>query len=109
VCCDFFIYTDSDAGIVIDIFYADSIRNLGGILNIKLKRYELINPDTQIYLVCTNKIIDQGSIDKLVLNKKQKVPDNIFVVGEMFFTQNVITSIAQRKGGLNERFQNGLF
>ena len=86
---DFFIYLDGKEGIVIDLFYAENISNLGKIINIKLKQY--IKTDYPVYLVLVrNAVIQQLEIDTLMKNRRISLPKNIYVLTEESFKKILI-------------------
>ncbi len=93
--CDFFIYNMSNKAlsIVIDVFYADSLYNLAGIVNIKTKRY--VNISYRSYLVSIGDKISQNEIDGLMRNKKFRLPDNIIVCSEKWFKDNLQTLLGR--------------
>lgn len=87
VCCDFFIYKNSISsfgGIVIDIFYAENLRNLMAIIRIKLKRYSSL-PFEVYFVLVGNNAIEQASIDFTVNNKKNSIPTHIKIMREDSF------------------------
>lgn len=89
VSCDFFIYLTENSGAVVDIFYAESMLNLVNIVNIKLRRYKLITPET--YLVAVgNEVLTQGAIDAKVRNRLIPLPAHIHVVSESHFKSAII-------------------
>lgn len=95
VSCDFFIYMDDNTGVAIDIFYADSIVNLINVVNIKIKRYRLIQPRT--YLVCVgNESITQVAIAAKTSNRQAPLPDHVFLVSEEYFKDVVIPQLQQQ-------------
>jgi len=93
--CDFFIYLNENTGIVIDIFYAESIINLINIVNLKMKRYLLISPETYLVVV-GNTSINQQNIDLKIRNRKIPVPTNIKIVCEEYFKKQIIPKIKKR-------------
>ncbi|MGC9605684.1 MAG: hypothetical protein ABSF56_02950 [Minisyncoccia bacterium] len=93
ICCDFFIYKSDNEGIVIDLFYAQDIKSLGGVVSIKMKRYSSIH--SKIYFVLVNnEKIDQKEIDELIRRKDKKLPQNISVMTEKFFKKTVLLELA---------------
>lgn len=101
VSCDFFIYTKQNAGIVIDIFFAESIANLVNIVNIKLRRYQLITPETYLVLV-GNSTIAQDAINQKTAKRQTPLPAHIQVVSEAHFKSVVVPGIAQRSDFLKQ-------
>lgn len=93
--CDFYIYITKNSGVVIDIFYSSSVRNLTNIINIKLKRYILVNEPTYL-IVVGNSEITQIDIDSKMKNRKEPLPSHIQVISEAFFVQNVIPDLMAR-------------
>jgi hypothetical protein len=91
ICCDFFIYRKhtSEGGIVIDIFYAQDILSLGSVIRIKGKRY-LNLPFKVFFVLVGNKDIKQNDIDNLILNKQNALSENIFVLQEEIFKENLL-------------------
>ncbi len=84
ICCDFFIYTSTNKGFAIDIFYAKDTFSLTGVVNIKCKRYATLNFPIYFILVGNN-FIKQCDIDVLLYNKKNMLPNNIKVITEEEF------------------------
>lgn len=95
VSCDFFIYLDQNNGVVIDIFYAESIINLINVVNIKLKRYTLIAPETFLVIV-GNPSITQDIIDDKVSNRRIPIPAHINVVSEEYFEKKITNELKVR-------------
>jgi len=93
--CDFYIYLGEDTGIVIDIFYAESIINLINVVNIKLKRYSLIIPETYLVIV-GNPSITQQAIDIKIQNRKLPIPSHIKLVSEDYFKKQIALDIKKR-------------
>jgi hypothetical protein len=93
--CDFFVYLTQSYGIVIDIFYADSIVNFINIINIKLKRYILIEPETYLVVV-GNDNITQELIDEKIINRRTALPSHIKIVSEKNFKSVAVPSIVAR-------------
>lgn len=87
--CDFFIYNleEKKKSITIDVFYAENLYNLAGIVNIKIKRYIKIPYST--YLVSIGNKISQEDIQKLIENKRASLPNNIQVCSEDWFKNNL--------------------
>lgn len=93
--CDFFIYLDSSQGVVVDIFYADSIINFVNVVNIKLRRYSLIIPETYLVVV-GNPHITQELIDAKTVNRKLPLPAHIKLASEDFFFEECIVQLQSR-------------
>jgi hypothetical protein len=92
IACDFFVYVSKTEGIALDLFYAMDIWSLARIVNIKLKRYELLPRNQEIYFISiTNHKIDQISVDKMMGSRKSKVPNNICVMTEEEFKAKLKT------------------
>ncbi|MBP6917089.1 hypothetical protein KBB76_02735 [Candidatus Saccharibacteria bacterium] len=68
---DFYIYLNNSTGVVIDIFYAENIRSLISVVNIKVKRYSLISQKTLLVVVGKPDIFQSDKNEK---NKKKKNP-----------------------------------
>lgn len=101
VSCDFFIYLQPNEGVVIDIFYAENMRNLVNIINIKLKRYCLINQETYLVVV-GNSGIGSVTLDAKMKNKKLPLPAHITVMTEDRFKSVVVAQLQQRSCFLKE-------
>lgn len=95
VSSDFYIYLSPNTGIVVDIFYADSLRNLVNVVNIKLKRYVLISQETYLVVV-GNEAIDAGELVAKMGNKKHPLPRHISVLTEHEFKALVIPELKAR-------------
>ncbi|MEK7601774.1 MAG: hypothetical protein AAB480_04555 [Patescibacteria group bacterium] len=69
---DFFVYDNTD-GFCVDVFYAQSLRNVSGCLNIKLKKYANVAEfmTYPIVFLQVNPDISQIDLDTLVENKKR--------------------------------------
>lgn len=92
---DFYIYLDEHTGIVIDIFYADSIINLINVVNIKLKRYSLIIPETYLVVV-GNLSIAQEAINKKVMNRRVPLMSHISIASEDYFKNTIVPILKER-------------
>ncbi|MEK7503119.1 MAG: hypothetical protein AAB556_01590 [Patescibacteria group bacterium] len=70
---DFFVY-DGKAGFCVDVFYANSLKNVGGCLNLKLAKYSQIGklPYPIIFLQMNDRI-DQVELDDLIGKKKRRL------------------------------------
>lgn len=65
----------------IDIFYPSQFHGLRGCVQHKLKKYKgLKDSRFPIYFVCLNAEFSQETINKMIANKKQKVPKFIHVL-----------------------------
>jgi hypothetical protein len=85
---DFFVYKNDSEGIVIDLFYARDMHSLGGIVNIKLKKYT--NVKYPVYFVLVgNEDINQRIIDEKVGNRKNQLPTHIKVLTENNFKDSL--------------------
>lgn len=93
--CDFYIYLNSNEGIIIDIFYADSILNLINVVNLKLKRYALVIPETYLVVV-GNAAITQQLINTKAQNRKIPLPPHVTVVSTEYFDKGIIPSLKLR-------------
>lgn len=74
---DFFIY-DAGNGFCVDVFYPNSVRNLTGCLNIKLKKYSVtahLLPYLIIFLQM-NPAIQQERLNTLIESKERKLSQN---------------------------------
>lgn len=81
ICCDFFIYTSNNRGFAIDVFYAQDMFSLAGVLRIKCLRYKELKYKIFFVLV-GNKKISQEEIDSLLAKKKSAWPKHIIVLTE---------------------------
>lgn len=95
VSCDFYIYLNENSGIVTDIFYADSIINLVNIVNIKVKRYILVQEETYL-IVVGNQQIEQAAIDRKISNRQEPLPSHIKIVSEQHFKDTIIPVIIDK-------------
>lgn len=71
---DFFIYDGSEKGFCVDVFFADSLRNISGCLNIKLNKYSVSQMQVQGYPVIflqMNPAISEQDMDALISRKKR--------------------------------------
>jgi hypothetical protein len=92
---DFFIYLSKNTGIVIDIFYANSVINLVNVVNLKLKRYALIQPETYLVVV-GNEEISQEAIQIKVENRKIPLPKHVHIASEMYFKDVIVPMLRTR-------------
>jgi hypothetical protein len=92
---DFFIYITENVGVIIDIFYAESIRNLINVVNIKLKRYSLVSSETYLVVV-GNPDISTEDIAAKVANRKNSLPRHIHVITELTFKEETINALKSR-------------
>jgi hypothetical protein len=95
VSCDFYIYLTPKSGIAIDIFYADSVKNMLNIINIKLKRYELIRDETYLVIV-GNESITTETVDLKLLGRKSEIPKHITIATEQVFRSVIIPKLLDR-------------
>ncbi len=84
---DFFIYKNGTEGIVIDLFYARDMHSLGGIVNIKSKKYLSVGHPVYFVLV-GNEEITQEMIDKKIKNRKNQLSRHIRVVTERYVKES---------------------
>ena len=91
---DFYIYLNNSTGVVIDIFYAENIRSLISVVNIKVKRYSLISQKT-LLVVVGNPDISQSDINEKIKNKKNPLPPHIQVFSEKYFKEVAVPKIKQ--------------
>ena len=92
VASDFFVYLTEVDGIIIDLFYAQDIRSLVNIVNIKLKRYAPLPYCTYFVLVGNAEISDDAIIQKMA-NRTSPLPAHIQVLTERKFKQVVIEEL----------------
>jgi hypothetical protein len=95
VASDFFIYLNDKDGVVIDLFYAQDIRTLAKIVQIKLKRYTLLPFDTYFVLV-GNPSITNLQIDERMQNRSTALPAHIKVVNERSFKDSIVLALKNR-------------
>lgn len=81
---DYFIHFDEDKGAVIDLFYAQDIHSLAGIIGIKLKRYILLSCEVYFILV-GNPDITKKQVDALISRRKIALPSHISIDTEINF------------------------
>lgn len=89
---DFYIYLYGNKGVVIDIFYADSIINLVNVVNIKLKRYKLIDKETYLVVV-GNPSIKSSDLKVKINNRRDVIPSHITVITEEEFKSITVPSL----------------
>jgi hypothetical protein len=92
IASDFFIYLTELEGIVIDLFYAQDMRSLINIVNIKLKRYINLPYDVYFVLVGNPQILEKELVLRMA-NRSIPLPMNIKVVTEDTFKSNVIPEL----------------
>lgn len=96
---DYYIYLNDQEGVVIDIFYAESITNLVNVVNIKLKRYSLVTQETYLVVV-GNDLLRQEDIELKTKNRQIPLPRHIHVVSELFFKTAVINQLKSKSNYL---------
>lgn len=89
---DFFIYTNNKEGIMVDLFYAQDIYSLVGIVRIKSLKCVEVNIPVYFVLVGNNKIT-QEQIDEKIKNMKTPLLSHIKVMTEKFFKSSILDSI----------------
>lgn len=92
---DFYIYLSEKTGVVIDVFYANSIKNLIGVVAIKLKRYSLITDETYLVVV-GNPELTQTMIDAKTANRRTSLPAHIKICSEAYFKSEVVPKLQTR-------------
>lgn len=95
VSSDFYIYKNESDGFVIDLFYAQDVKTMAKVVNIKLKRYLLLGSKDIFFVLVGNGGISQFEIDKIVANKNVPLPYNIKIKSENEFKTKEILSIKQ--------------
>ncbi len=91
---DYFIYLKSNTGVIIDVFYANSLRNMSNIISIKLKTY--VKLKQQVYFVLVgNPNISNDDVMKQTLNRVNPLPSNIQVVTEKYFKSDITPLLKQ--------------
>lgn len=95
VSSDFFIYLTPKTGVVIDVFYADSIINFINVINIKLKRYILVTEPTYLVIV-GNDNITQELINSKVNNRKIPLPGHISLFSEVYFKESIVPYLKEK-------------
>lgn len=92
VTSDYFIYLNKDRGIVLDLFYAQDMHSLGGVINIKLKRYKSL-PFKTIFILVGNEQIAINQIHQFLSRRQSSLPQNILVDTEHNFKNSTINQI----------------
>lgn len=95
ICCDFFIYTGKEGGVVIDLFYAKDKYSLGIIIRTKEKRYKDLKLQT-FFISIGNPELKQILIEGMVENKKELLPKHIKVFEESYFKKNIETILGHQ-------------
>ena len=88
VASDFFIYLSDTQGFAIDLFYADSIKNVNKIITIKRKRYDQLT-NIPVFFIVINDSITQTDVDRMLENKKIVMLKHIRVFTEQYFKNNL--------------------
>lgn len=92
---DYFVYFDENKGAVIDLFYAQDIRSLAGIIGIKLKRYILL-PYEIYFILVGNPAITKEQIDILIARRKIALPSHITIDTEYNFKHSSVLKLKLR-------------
>jgi hypothetical protein len=92
---DYFIYFGPNKGVVLDLFYAQDLHSVSGVLSVKLRRYNGL-PYPTIFVLVGNNEIDIDRLRRLVSNKKNALPPNILVDTEINFKSSTIYDIKER-------------
>ncbi|HCM51514.1 TPA: hypothetical protein DIS56_00020 [Candidatus Saccharibacteria bacterium] len=95
VSSDYFIYLNEEIGVVIDLFYAKDRFSLGGVINIKLKRYSKLPFNTYFVLVGNGNLTFQEVADTIA-RRKIALPTNILIDSEQHFKESTIFEIKQQ-------------
>jgi hypothetical protein len=95
IASDFFVYLTELSGIVIDLFYAQDIRSLANIVNIKLKRYEALPYPTYFVLV-GNPTIGDDLIKRKMANRTLALPAHIKVTTEGEFKRSIVEELRRQ-------------
>src|SRR3989344_928256 len=89
---DFFIYAQN-YNFCIDIFHADSYRNLVSIINTKQRKYSDLTID--VFLINGNESQDSGitieKINRLYINKTNKLDSNVYILNKESFIEKMQT------------------
>ncbi len=93
---DFFIYTSDRDGIVVDLFYAVDMHSLGGVVNIKSKKYDEVKYLVYFVLV-GNKNLKQEDIDVKIKNRRNQLSKHIVVLTEDNFKEHLIKILDTNK------------
>lgn len=92
IASDYFVYFSPDKGLVLDLFYAKDLRSLGGVINIKNKRYASL-PFKIIFVLVGNDDINIKTVRDLLARRKKSLPDNILVDTESNFKNSTIFQV----------------
>lgn len=92
ICSDFFVYLDEREGVIIDLFYAQDMFSLIGVINIKLKRYAPLPYKTYFVLVGNDRITSEN-ISRKIKNRKIPLRSNIFIDTEKNFKLETILQL----------------
>jgi hypothetical protein len=95
IASDFFIYLTQSTGIVIDLFYAQDMHSLVGIVNYKVKRYASVPYDTYFISVGNEKLTHE-LVSAKMRNRLTALPDHIHVVTEQMFKGHIIQEVSAR-------------
>jgi len=96
VSCDFYIYNDDSDGTVIDLFYAQDIKTMANVVNLKLKRYGVLSNKIILFVLVGNANIIQSEIENIIANKNIPLPENIKVMNEQHFKDKEIVLIKHK-------------
>lgn len=69
---DFFVFTKTDT-FSVDVFYPSNKANLIGCLNSKMRLYKQKSNNYEVFFLMMNKEITQEEIEKMLINKKNKL------------------------------------
>ncbi len=95
VASDFFIYLNESSGICIDVFYSQNMRSVQNVINIKLKRYRLV--DCPVYLVVVEGgDVDQDRINAQITRRDITLPDHLSVFSEKYFWDTIAVGICEK-------------
>lgn len=95
VASDFFIYVDENKGVCLDLFYAQNMRAVANVINIKLKRYRQLNCPV-IFIVISTDNVDDLLIEAQIMNRKIALPTHVSVVTESTFWNYILIDLKDR-------------
>jgi hypothetical protein len=92
VTSDFYIYHDDNSGVCLDLFYAKDMFSVAGVINIKIRRYAVLQCPV-VFVLLHDGSLSQARLDAYLVNRKTLLPDNIKVITEEAFWQEYVPAL----------------
>lgn len=94
IASDFYIYTNVDKGVCLDLFYAKDLFSAAGVVNYKSRRYGKLECPV-VFVLIHDGSITQLLLDKAINSKRNALPSHIKVMTAEYFWQEYIPIVKQ--------------